>query len=54
MSTATLDQASTVAKIDLFATRFQVEGTPVTPSGSYDIRSDDTGTWVKDTEDNDT
>ena len=39
---------------ELFAVRFGIEGTPVMPSGTYDIRSDDTGTWIKDTEDNDT
>jgi len=42
------------AEQGLFATRFEVEGTPVTPSGTYDIRNDDTGTFIKDTEDNDT
>ncbi len=40
--------------VEVFASRFAVDGTPVTPRGSYDIRNDDTGTYRRDTEDNDT
>jgi hypothetical protein len=40
--------------IKLFAARFEIEGTAVTPQGSYDIRNPDTSTYRRDTEDYDT
>jgi hypothetical protein len=43
-----------VLTVDPFAARFEVEAQYITPSGSYDIRADDTGTWRRDTEDRDT
>jgi hypothetical protein len=40
--------------IEVFASRFAVEGPSVTPRSSYDMRNDDTGTFRRDTEDYDT